>query len=78
MPLFVCAICHCVDNTAMGNYWLDTGGFRREKRPPRCTLCDPEIGHWHGKFERMDYQDWLKKFPNAGELLNRPDQRGRA
>lgn len=76
MPLFVCSICHCVDNTATSNYWLDVGGLHRAKRPPRCAQCDPEIGQWHDKFQRMDYQDWLRKFPNSGELLNRPDERG--
>jgi len=49
MPLFVCSGCGCVENTALCEYWYTTGV---EKKPPVCSECDPEIGEWHGKFEK--------------------------
>ena len=67
MPLFVCAHCQVVDNTATGNYWPR----QRDKMPPLCTLCDPAIGTWHDRFPRLDWREYLKLYPGT-ELLDRP------
>jgi hypothetical protein len=52
MPLFACDECDSVENTACCRYWLRkraTGGRAL------CSQCDPEIGEWHGRFERQQY-----------------------
>lgn len=56
MPLFMCERCGTVENTALSNYWTrdrDEAFNRITPAPPAlCSACDPEIGHWHGEFER--------------------------
>lgn len=47
MPLFACANCLCVENTAACNYYEQVLDSR-----PLCSECDPSIGLWHGKFEK--------------------------
>ena len=42
MPLFECEQCHCVENTATGEYW----GRQRKL----CSECG--TGEWHGIFEK--------------------------
>ena len=49
MPLYECSNCGTVDNTALTNFWQR----RIENQPQLCSKCDPEIGHWHGKFPQM-------------------------
>lgn len=64
MPLFVCDICECVENTALGHYWgRDQGYFGPElKGKALCSECSPSVyrdgspnkegGRWHGKFPK--------------------------
>lgn len=57
MSLFQCYECGCRENTATSNFWMRqpaTGGFRGLPSQPwmLCSACDPEIGKWHGRFER--------------------------
>ena len=69
MSLFVCDKCGVIENTASSNYHVrrieasDAG-----KLPPRalCSLCDPEIGKWHGIFPRVT---WTVEA--GGVVLNR-------
>jgi hypothetical protein len=50
--LFVCDECGMVENTALSHYWLrNVHGDGRAL----CSACDPEIGHWHGKFPRHQW-----------------------
>lgn len=49
MPLFKCSKCGAIENTALGNYWIES----RNKKPVLCSECGPE-GKWHGKFEKRD------------------------
>lgn len=42
MPLFECEQCHCVENTATGEYW------GRDKK--LCSECG--TGEWHGIFPK--------------------------
>lgn len=60
MPLFECSKCRAVDNTALGNYWWDT---QHEGKPPLCAECDPEIGQWHGHFEKVTASDFTNLHP---------------
>ena len=54
MPVFKCSKCGHVDNTALASYWWRV---THDKLPPLCSLCDPEIGKWHGAFERFRPED---------------------
>jgi len=51
MSIFQCEQCGCVENTAPSGYWqrlmTDPPG------PALCSECDPEIGKWHGMFEKQ-------------------------
>lgn len=49
MPLFKCTECHCVENTALGDYW--TAKFGKSPRPVKCSECCD--GKWHGKFTKQ-------------------------
>ncbi len=62
MPLFECSKCHVVDNTAMGNFWVDV---MMDKKPALCTECDPDIGKWHGKFPRTSMEEYVGRFGKA-------------
>ena len=63
MSLFVCEECRTVENTALCGFWL----WRTPEGSGRalCSACDPEIGKWHGRFPRNEYDpeihnvDWL-------------------
>ncbi len=53
MSLFACDNCQHVENTACCNYhWRKLQG-----EPLLCSLCDPDIGEWHGRFERKHVDD---------------------
>lgn len=62
MPIFMCRECGCVENTACSNYWSHT---TIESKPAVCSACDPEIGQWHGRFERR---------PATGMLIDQNGQ----
>lgn len=55
MPLFECTKCHVIDNTALGNFWVDR---YVGKKSVLCAQCDPEIGKWHGQFPRTLAKDY--------------------
>jgi len=57
MPIFVCSKCHCLENTACCEFWCRD----REKNPPLCSECDPEIGKWHGSFPKTPYDPKIHK-----------------
>jgi len=54
MPLFACKECLCMDNTVgdCSQYWEqeDAGVPDLERL---CSECDPAIGKWHGKFQKV-------------------------
>ena len=61
MPVFRCEQCGCMENPATSNGWLQI----MAKQPLLCSACDPEIGHWHGRFEKLPAPD---PFPEDAEL----------
>lgn len=67
MPVFRCSKCGVVENTATSHYW--TRDFEKPEgappSPPLCSLCDPETGKWHDRFER--------KTPEELGLVEGPD-----
>jgi len=54
MPIFKCSKCGVIDNTATSGYWHRYMSLEKGQTPPPplCSQCDPEIGQWHGRFER--------------------------
>ena len=59
--MYECSQCHCIDNTAPGNFWDQ---MRRE-RPFLCTSCDPDIQQWHDMFERLHIDEYRKRYPDG-------------
>lgn len=49
MPLYKCTKCGCRENTSLTNFHQDNW----EGAPVLCSECDPAIGRWHGKFEKV-------------------------
>ena len=46
VPLFQCSKCGCVENTAVGNYWVP----KSKGQPVTCSEC--HTGKWHGSFPK--------------------------
>jgi len=65
MSLFQCEECGCVENTACCNY-----AYRVycEKKKPLCSICDPNINKWHGRFDRTFLPKGMFKTNQAGNL----------
>lgn len=56
MSLFQCYECGCCENTATSNFWSRLkGNWRGVASQPwmLCSACDPDIGKWHGQFDRV-------------------------
>jgi len=49
MGLYMCEECGCVENTALGNFWIKS--LTKDKKA-LCTECDPSVGRWHGRFPK--------------------------
>ncbi len=65
MPLFECTGCHCVENTAVCNFWTSAGGGKA-----LCSECDPAIGRWHLKFEKRPAADVRAKNPEEFKMTD--------
>lgn len=52
MSLYVCEECRTIENTALGLFW--TRNVEGDGRA-LCSACAPEIGEWHGRFDRRTY-----------------------
>lgn len=74
MPLFECAKCGCVDNTAVSTYWFRerltyTGDLAQYQGKPLCSECGrmgPDgktmvPGKWHGKFPKEKATPEIRK-----------------
>lgn len=71
MPLFICAKCGCVENTALCTYWFRknlkyTGDLAQYQDKPLCSECGMTLDHktmipgrWHNRFP--------KRFPTEEE-----------
>jgi hypothetical protein len=68
MGLFVCDICECVENTALGHYWGKDSAYFEDKKlkgKALCSECSPDKfsdgssnedgGKWHGKFLKVKW-----------------------
>ncbi len=63
MPLFACARCNTVENTALGWYW--TPALRGKE--VLCSEC--KTGTWHGRFPKEDAAGWEPDNPTFPEFL---------
>lgn len=60
MSLFQCHKCGCVENTTLADYWIqhlehvehNQINGTSEDFKPKCSVCLPTIGEWHGRFKR--------------------------
>lgn len=80
MPMFVCDLCGCGENTALGHFWgRESDYFGPElKGKALCSECMPDTfsdgsknedgGKWHGRFEK---QPALPNLIEAGRYINR-------
>jgi hypothetical protein len=61
MPLYRCSECGCVENTALGGYWMQGSKARDagQEHKPLCSACDPEIGKWHGQFPQKQADGYV-------------------
>jgi hypothetical protein len=68
MSLFVCEKCNCVDNTATSRYWNQMMEARDKGKEfkPLCSECDPELGRWHGKFPKQEWDGDVTRVVNRG------------
>jgi hypothetical protein len=65
MPLFPCAKCNCIEDTALCHYW----SARLRQTSAVCSACDPTIGKWHGEFPQESAQGWIND--RSGFLLDK-------
>lgn len=74
MPLFKCAKCGCVDNTAVSTYWFRNnleyvGDLAPYQGLPLCSECGMVSndgtkmvpGRWHGKFPKKEATPEIKE-----------------
>lgn len=72
MPIFECRKCGCVENTAVSGYWWKS--YKDPSRIALCSECDPEIGKWHGMFEKKKAADCGYWIAEDGFLYH-PDEK---
>jgi hypothetical protein len=69
MPLFECEQCHVVEQkTAFSNFW----DRFPEHKPQLCSLCDPDIRHWHGHFRPPERGRIRARSRQGRDILARP------
>lgn len=67
MSVFRCSKCNCAENTAVSNY-----ATRPKGSPALCSECDPEIGKWHGRFEKVSADKFVED--ENGYLISREEK----
>ncbi len=69
----MCRTCGCVENTALGGYWVQELAAYEEGRPsePLCSECNPSIGAWHGRFPKKSAAGYVQ---NRSGHLYRPEE----
>jgi len=51
MSVFACSRCLCLENTNNCNFWKRACAGAKA-RDHLCSECDPDIGKWHGRFQK--------------------------
>ena len=82
MPLFICAKCGCLENTALSTYWVReslkyTGGLEQYQDKPLCSECGMTIdgttmvpGRWHGRFPKEQATEKYKQRVGKDGLIH--------
>ena len=52
MSVYICEKCGCIENTALGSYWVNV----INKEPKVCSEC--HTGEWHNKFEKQHWTEY--------------------
>lgn len=71
--LFRCEVCNCIEDTRLCRYWLLRYSIRNPRPKIVCSLCDPQIGEWHGKFDRVEVTDLLQTDVDGFLVLDHHD-----
>ena len=74
MPLFKCSECGCAENTALCGYW--SGYIYNGKPRELCSACDPQIGRWHGRFDKCAASEAGYLLASDGFLYTQEDVDG--
>lgn len=72
MPLFICAKCGCVENTALCTYWFRTDlkycdELKEYQDKPLCSECGIAEkgrmipGRWHNRFPKVNATEEQKR-----------------
>jgi len=64
MSLYACEKCNAIENTALGQYWMEEPGERI------CSEC--ATGTWHGEFLKRDAKE--AGYYTDGNFLYGPDE----
>lgn len=83
MPLFICAKCGCVENTALCSYWSRNllpyvEELKEYQGKPLCSECgmyDSERnciapGRWHNRFPKKQASEEYKRRANKYGLIH--------
>lgn len=68
MSLYQCEECGCRENTALAGYWSRNDTNSGCQGRALCSACDPDIGRWHGQFERLFLPRGMFITNNRGNL----------
>lgn len=52
MSVYICEKCGCIENTALGGYWMNV----IDKEPKACSECN--TGKWHNEFEKKHWTEY--------------------
>lgn len=81
MSLFVCDKCGCVENTALGRYWMKDFPDMWSKDNEGLALCSECAPLYYANGERTDYNHiWHGKFKKRQwdgiePMINRPNKK---
>ncbi len=85
MPLFICAKCGCVENTALSTYWFRkncryTDGLEEYQDKPLCSECGAVVyddNHNKGLIVPGRWHGRFPKKPASEDYKRRADKDGR-
>lgn len=83
MPLFICAKCGCIENTALSTYWSrnslpyseDLKEYQGKALCSECGTFDSQQGkivpgRWHGRFPKEQATDDYKRRVGSDGLIH--------
>lgn len=64
MSIYICEKCGCIENTALGGYWIN----KYNNELGMCSECN--TGEWHNEFEKVHWTEYGVKELLDLEALN--------